>query len=295
MAFDASPKFASEFNIDSQMQLELLFAKNQLIPRIQKEFLEAGAIAMIEDRGIPVEFGLDLLVQLVLHKRAHVAILIGILKKHFDEEECPEQAASDMLLKAAEADLCDIVTRNEVDPITQTYVRRHDAVMVFGISEDVQAELDQFQFPLPMVIEPVKLTHNAQTGYRTIKGSIILKNNHHGDDICLDHINRVNQIPLRLNADVVAFVQNNWKNLDKQKEDETVLDFRKRKEAFAKYDRTAKDVILAMQTQGDRFWLTHRYDKRGRVYSQGYHINYQGSDWNKACIEFADGEPLNQE
>jgi DNA-directed RNA polymerase len=44
---------------------------------------------------------------------------------------------------------------------------------------------------------------------------------------------------------------------------------------------------------GNRFWLTHKYDKRGRTYCQGYHVSYQGNDYNKACIEFADGEPLN--
>jgi DNA-directed RNA polymerase len=36
--------------------------------------------------------------------------------------------------------------------------------------------------------------------------------------------------------------------------------------------------------------MTHKYDKRGRTYSQGYHIQPQGSDWNKAVIEFADKE-----
>ncbi len=38
------------------------------------------------------------------------------------------------------------------------------------------------------------------------------------------------------------------------------------------------------------FHMTHKYDKRGRTYSQGYHVNYQGNPWNKACIEFADKE-----
>jgi len=38
--------------------------------------------------------------------------------------------------------------------------------------------------------------------------------------------------------------------------------------------------------------LTHKYDKRGRCYSQGYHVNPQGNDWNKAVIEFAEKEPV---
>jgi DNA-directed RNA polymerase len=40
----------------------------------------------------------------------------------------------------------------------------------------------------------------------------------------------------------------------------------------------------------DRFYLTNKYDKRGRTYSQGYHVNPQGADWNKGVIELADKE-----
>jgi len=38
--------------------------------------------------------------------------------------------------------------------------------------------------------------------------------------------------------------------------------------------------------------MTHRYDKRGRVYCMGYHVNYQGTPWNKAVIELADKEMI---
>ena len=67
-------------------------------------------------------------------------------------------------------------------------------------------------------------------------------------------------------------------------------DFAKRKRAFEKYDRTAKDVIDLLVKEGNEFYLTHKYDKRGRIYCQGYHVTYQGAPWNKACIEFADQE-----
>jgi DNA-directed RNA polymerase len=45
-----------------------------------------------------------------------------------------------------------------------------------------------------------------------------------------------------------------------------------------------------MVEMGNRFYLTHRYDKRGRTYAQGYHVNTQGNCWNKAVIELADEE-----
>lgn len=293
MAFKALKTAVPEFRITSQVELELLYSKHQVMPMIKGEFIESGAAGLLKEKGIPEGFGLDLLVQMSLHKRAGVPVLVGLLKKHFQAEENPEQATADMLLKAAEADLVNVNEIIREDEITGQRSKSHEFVVIYDITDDVQAALDQFQYPLPMVEEPVMVTSNSQTGYQTIKGSIILKNNHHDDDVCLDHINRMNQTPLRINADIVAFVQNKWKDLDKQRPDETWMDFKKRKDAFRKYDQTSRDVLNALLAQGNRFWLTHKVDKRGRTYCQGYHVSYQSNDWAKAIIEFADGEVLN--
>lgn len=282
----------SEFLISGQLEMERLFAKNQLLPRIRREFEEANIAELLAEKEIPNSFGMDLLVQMSLHKQAGVSTMVGILKNHFQDQEAPEQAAADMLVKAAEADIIDIRTINVTDITNGNQSKDYVLVVKYDITQDVQEELDQFQFPLPMIEPPVTVTRNNQTGYQTIKGSIILKNNHHEDDVCLDHINRMNATALSLNSDVVAFVQNRWKDLDTQREEETREDFVKRKKAFAKYDISSRDVITALMTQGNKFWLTHRYDKRGRTYCQGYHVTYQGNDWNKACIEFADAEVL---
>ena len=85
-------------------------------------------------------------------------------------------------------------------------------------------------------------------------------------------------------------VHNQWKGLDKQKDDETRQDFLRRVKAFKKYDETAHTVMSILVNAGNRFFLTHAYDKRGRTYAKGYHVNYQGNDWNKATICFAEGE-----
>jgi DNA-directed RNA polymerase len=49
-------------------------------------------------------------------------------------------------------------------------------------------------------------------------------------------------------------------------------------------------VIGILEGFSNEFYLTHRYDKRGRVYCQGYHVTYQGTPWNKAVLELADKE-----
>jgi len=174
MAFIGTKFKADPFMISSQETLELLFAKNQLLPRIREEFLDAGAPALLADKKIPEDFGMDLLVQLVLHRRVHIRILTAILAKHFESHGtiCNKQTAADLIVEAAEKGLCDILFYPVVNPFTQEATEECDVIMVYGISDDVQQELDQFQFPLPMIEEPVEVTRNNQTGYKTIRGSM---------------------------------------------------------------------------------------------------------------------------
>lgn len=260
-----------------QMKLEYLFNKNQLLPRIRQEFESCKEFDFNEymaEHGIPVQFGIEVLTQMALHKRASLPIMVGCLQ-HLTQSA---QECADLLQKCAEADLIDWSHPLQV------------FVVKFTISDDVQAELDRFQFPLPMVVPPRIIKDNKQNGYLTSKGSVILRGNHHSDDVCLDHINRVNAVRLTLNHDVAKLVKNRWRNLDKPKQGETREDYERRRKAFEKYDRTAKDVIGLLQREGSEFYLTHKYDKRGRTYCQGYHITYQGAAWNKAVIEFANQE-----
>ena len=49
-------------------------------------------------------------------------------------------------------------------------------------------------------------------------------------------------------------------------------------------------MFILMLNQGNRFYETHKVDKRGRLYSIGYHLNTQGSAFQKAMIELADEE-----
>ena len=263
----------SELNA-RQIELEQLFNKNQLIPRIRREFTDCDKfdfVKYIKECGLPPLFGIDLLVQMALHKRASLVTLIGCLRHHFNDG----QQTCDAIYKAAECDLVDYSVQERV------------FIVKFSISADVQAELDKFQFPLPMIVKPMPVTNNKETGYITGRGSIILRNNHHEDDVCLDHINRMNSIKFTINPNTAKMVKHTWRNLDKPKDGETKEDFQKRKRAFEKYDRTAKEVI-GMLT--DEFYLTHKEDKRGRTYCQCYHVTYQGAAWNKAVIEFAEKE-----
>ena len=260
-----------------QIDMEKLFHKNQLHPRIRSEFQNADLPfrdVMIKN-GLDPAFGFDLLVQMVLHKRAGVPVLVGILRKHF-KGDC--QATADALLIATQIDLVDW------NPTTKQFIVKYD------ITPDVQEELDTYQFPLPMIVEPKELKNNHDTGYYTSRNSVILKDNHHDGDVCLDHLNHMNRVKLKLNTTVTSMIKNQWRNLDKPKPGEDRKEYQKRVKAFEKYNRTAYDVMSHLEITGGEFYLTHKVDKRGRTYCQGYHCSYQGNDYNKACIEFANAE-----
>lgn len=263
-----------------QHQLEELFNKNQLIPRVKAEFYtckEPNFIEHMAANNIEEKFGLTLLTQMAIHKRASVSTLVGIMRHFYGNV----QVTADEIMRCVEAGLL-----SYDEPLGMF-------VVIFWPDQEVMDEIDRYQYPLPMVVQPLHLTNNLDTGYITplcSRGSLILKDNHHDEDICLDHLNRMNSVRFRINRQTADLVQNSWRNLDKAKPGESKQDFQKRRKAFEKYDRTARDVIALVESEGETFYLTHKYDKRGRTYCQGYAINYQGTPWNKAVVEFAHQE-----
>lgn len=267
-------------NPESQIELEQLFAKNQILPRLRAEFRLPELAEHCEEYQMPLDFAVDLLAHMSLHRRAPMSMLVGVLHHHWGENIFELQACADMIAKAADSGL--IV----YDPVAWCFVVR------FDVTDAVKAEIERFQYPLPMIVPPREMRTNRDTGYCTIKGSIILKDNlnHHEDDVCLDHINRVNQVPLVINPDTARMIENRWRDLDRPRPGESQKDYDARVKAFEKYDRVSREVMETLFMTGQPFYLTHRYDKRGRSYAQGYHVNTQGNAWNKAVIELADQE-----
>ena len=149
-------------DLQTQRAFELLYNNNQLMVRLRREFDIPEVIAQCEANLIPTEFGINLLIQMVLHKRAAPAVLIGILWKHFKKETNPMQACSDMLIEAARADFMDW------SEVGQTFILRID------VTPDVYEDLNRYQYPLPMLLEPMTVEDNSQCGYYTHESSIIL-------------------------------------------------------------------------------------------------------------------------
>lgn len=270
-----------------EIDLERLFHKNQLIPRLRDHFFSEALVSYAEAWSIPLDFCLDFLVQIYLHRQANVETMVGLTHRHFTRDEpVPTeeslQACVDACLRMVEAKLA------QWDSLRQLFLV---AVMA---SKEIQAELDRFQFPLPLVVPPREIRENNETGYHLADvshGSVILRTKAaRQGEFALDHLNRANAVPYRLNTDVVAVMRNQWRNLKAPKPGESEDEFQSRLRAFDKFDRNSREVIEGLLLAQDRFWLTHKYDRRGRCYAVGYHVNPQGNDWQKACVEFAEAE-----
>jgi hypothetical protein len=127
---------------------------------------------------------------------------------------------------------------------------------------------------------------------------VILKGyNHHEEDICLDATNIQNSVPLSLDEEFIRTFEepepkslNEVENAHLKTKMQIAQEIEQKKAAWDAFKRQSLRIYALMIGQGNRFWLTHRVDKRGRIYAQGYHINTQGTKFKKACIELADKE-----
>lgn len=150
------------------------------------------------------------------------------------------------------------------------------------LSDKLLTFIEESQYLPPMVVEPLELINNFSSGYLTHNDSLILgSGNHHDGDICLDVLNLMNRVELSLDLDFLCKVEENPSH---------ALDSNDKKEQWMHFKKQSYRFYDLMQSQGNVFHLTHKVDKRGRIYAQGYHITTQGSAFKKAMIELANPE-----
>lgn len=142
--------------------------------------------------------------------------------------------------------------------------------------------IENSQYLPPMVCTPLELESNYSSGYLTHNDSLILgSGNSHSGDICLDVLNLVNKVALRLDTDFLSSIE---------EEPTFELDTQDKTNQWNVFKKQSYDFYLLIAQYGNTFYLTHKVDKRGRIYSQGYQISTQGTPFKKASIELAHEE-----
>lgn len=155
-------------------------------------------------------------------------------------------------------------------------------VSLLHLPDEVVNFIQQSEYLPPMVCEPLELKSNYDSGYLSHTDSLILgKGNHHDGNICLDVLNRMNKVPLKLDIEFLRSTE---------EEPTFELDTPEKRDMWLQFKGMSARMYLLMHNLGNEFHLTHKVDKRGRIYSQGYHISTQSTAYKKAMIEFANEE-----
>lgn len=144
--------------------------------------------------------------------------------------------------------------------------------------------IENSQYLPPMVCEPLELTHNYSSGYLTHNDSLILgTGNHHDGDLCLDVLNLMNRVALKVDTQFLSTVEEEPTfEMKSQEQIDQWMDFK----------RQSYEFYSLMVKCGNRFYFNNKVDKRGRIYSVGYHLSPQGTGFKKAMLEFADEQVI---
>jgi len=132
----------------------------------------------------------------------------------------------------------------------------------------------------PMLCEPNDWTNNKNGGALQGSGSCILGSmNHHNGDQSLDVLNILQHIPWQLN-ELVDYVEKSNKELDTHD----------KLTQFELMKNQSTVVYNELMDGGNQFYFEWNNDSRGRMYSQGYHLHLQSTQYKKAILDFYDEE-----
>ena len=180
---------------------------------------------------------------------------------------------------------------NAVETFTKLILSAHGIIYDIQLtSNDAYIIIPKFKLPAhlqeyisckrylpPLSTLPRRWHSNVGGGYLTRKESVILGQlNHHEGYQALDAINILQEIPLELDVIALEYEETPNKPLDtveKQKQFQQLTD-----ESLSVYQETLD--------RGNEFYFTWKFDKRGRMYSSGYHINIQSTKYKKSIINF---------
>lgn len=215
------------------------------------------------------------------------------------KEMNPRQAvttAAEILALMDKADL--IYIESGANTFEDEFGHIHDTVSKFvsnpwEINNATKEHIQRAMYLPPLIVQPRKVKENNHSVYlNTSKDSLILgKGNYHDKRISLDVINSLNSTKLSINIDMLEYLKNDIV-LDEDEVNAMKAD-PKRKEQYNKLMKDSAYVYAYLVANGNEFYLSHKFDKRGRTYCQGYHCSYQGNSFRKSVIDLANKEKVN--
>lgn len=203
---------------------------------------------------------------MMLYKRQPISVVVGVMLSKYSKE-----FSIQILESCVEKGIFEYYKDNQV------------LFCKFMLDSKTATMVDRFQYPLPMVVKPKKVKHNFDCPYLLSKSKSIVLRSNMEEDVNLDVINLLNSIEYSVNKEV-------YNNLEMVTKEGTA----KNQYQLNRLKENVKDVTGVFEGY-HHFYLTWSYDKRGRIYDNGYLIHIQGVDYQKAIVNFAKYELLNEE
>lgn len=180
------------------------------------------------------------------------------------------KTVSDIMGLMCHADLFDVLQPALADEGVLTIQSK------LSLDEPMLQRIANTKYLPPMLVPPSDVTENRGNQYLTFKTSLIKKAyNFHNDYLAYDVINILQSYELSLDEFVVH------QEIESPK---SILDTQEKINNFNRMVLASKATYLEILEAGNKFYEPWSYDKRGRSYMDGYHINYQSSQYKKALI-----------
>lgn len=179
------------------------------------------------------------------------------------------KTAAEILAVVCDCDLYNIIAPADSETGTLTVSCN------YSLDEETKQYMASTKYLPPMICKPSYITSNRDNAYLTVTESMILgHSNHHDEYINLDNLNLANSFALSLDENILQYEEESSKPLDTEE---------KRKN-FERLRAGSREVYDELLDQGNKFHNTLRYCKRGREYTQGYHVHIQATSHKKALI-----------
>ena len=184
------------------------------------------------------------------------------------------------------------------------YTRLHN---IWELSDEVKHTLEQFRFVNPMIVKPLPVNQkndNRGSGYLTTSSdSLLLGGQYHTGDICTEILDKLNDTAYEINIDLMHTYRNSWNHMHAPKKangidqmkDETTEEYNQRIHSFEEFEKLVFKSVAEIYNSQNQCYLTHKYDKRGRIYCVGYQISYQSNSYGKAILNFKNKQIVTDE
>jgi hypothetical protein len=144
--------------------------------------------------------------------------------------------------------------------------------------------------PIPMIVRPLKITRNYQSGYYTFNEHIITggKLKQHDLPAPLAALNRANAVAYRVEPRLYARYKPTFNALPKLSNGvaETPKQIAKRHASWSHLHSTLPMVAKELIGKGNKFYYDHHFDTRYRMYARAYQLSYIGDKYVKALVQF---------